>query len=74
MTCYRHRFHNQFEASNWGPPYQCPRCGWWHIRFIDTSRWPWPPGKIIFWVLLSLAMGYFWWIVFNAFISWNWPS
>ncbi len=69
MSCYRHRFHNQFEASSWGPPYQCPRCGWWHIRFFD---WPW--HKVLFWTALTLIMGYFWWIVINAFIGWNWPS
>ena len=71
MSCYRHRFHNQYEASNWGPPYHCPRCGWWHIRFIN---WPYPTGKVIFWVTITLIFGYIDWILINAFIAWNWPS
>ena len=76
MTCYRHRFHNQFEASSWGLPYQCPKCGWWHIRFINWKdiTCPWPADKVIFWGAITLCCGYFWWIVINAFVAWNWPG
>ena len=74
VSCWRHRFHNQYEASSWGPAYQCPKCGWWHIRFICFGNWPWPLDKTLFWAALILVFGYIDWILINAFIAWNWPS
>ena len=71
MRCWRHRFTNQYDAAFWGPAYQCPRCGWWHIRFIELRDVPW--SKVGFWLAVTWCSGYVVWIVVNIFIEWNWP-
>jgi len=71
LSCWRHRFHNQFDAVFWGPAYQCPRCGWWHIRFIKLQDVPW--SRVTFWGAIAIIDLYILWILFNAFIGWNWP-
>ena len=77
MTCWRHRFHNQREASSWGCPYQCPKCGWWHVSFFADRQhgglhilW----DKVAFWGGTTLCCLLVLWILVNAFVSWNWPG
>jgi len=70
LSCWRHRFHNQYDAAFWGPAYHCPRCGWWHIRFLNRYiKW----DKVVFWVAITWCSGYVVWIVINKLIEWNWP-